>query len=40
MANEDQKDFNAMLKRKNGMPKIQIIDDDASIKKYGGNIIA
>lgn len=37
MANEDQKDFNAMLKRKNGMPKIQIIDDDASIKKYGGN---
>ncbi|MBS6374419.1 MAG: MGMT family protein [Erysipelotrichaceae bacterium] len=37
MANEDQKDFNVMLKRKNGMPKIQIIDDDASIKKYGGN---
>lgn len=37
MANENQKDFNAMLKRNNGMPKIQIIDDEASIKKYGGS---
>jgi len=36
MANEDKKDFNAMLEKKNGMPKIQIIDDQKSIKKYGG----
>lgn len=36
MANEDKKDFNAMLMRDNGMPKIQIITDEASIKKYGG----
>lgn len=36
MANEDKKDFNAMLRRDNGMPKIQIVTDDASIKKYGG----
>ena len=32
MANEDKKDFNAMLMRDNGMPKIQIITDEASIK--------
>lgn len=37
MANEDKKDFNAMLKRDNGMPKIQIIEDEASIQKYGGS---
>lgn len=37
MANEDQKDFNAMLNRENGMPKLQLINDEASIKKYGGN---
>lgn len=37
MANEDKKDFNAMLLRDNGMPKIQIIEDEASIKKYGGS---
>lgn len=37
MANEDKKDFNAMLKRDNGMPKIQVIDDKRSIKKYGGS---
>ncbi|WP_443984278.1 hypothetical protein [Beduini massiliensis] len=36
MANEDKKDFNAMLQRNNGMPKIQIVSDEATIKKYGG----
>ncbi len=36
MANENQKDFNAMLHRDNGMPKIQVITDPASIQKYGG----
>lgn len=36
MANEDKKDFNAMLHRATDMPKIQIVTDDASIRKYGG----
>ena len=36
MANEEKKDFNAMLKRANGMPKIQIVTDEATIRKYGG----
>lgn len=36
MANEDQKDFNAMLHRDNGMPKVQIVTDEATVKKYGG----
>lgn len=36
-ANEDKKDFNAMLNDGKDMPKIQIITDEASIKKYGGN---
>lgn len=36
MANEDKKDFNAMLHNKKDMPKIQIITDEGSIKKYGG----
>lgn len=37
MANEEKKDFNAMLQRDNGMPKIQLISDEASIQKYGGS---
>ena len=37
MANEDKKDFNAMLNESKDMPKIQIITDEASVKKYGGN---
>ena len=37
MANEDKKDFNAMLHDNKDMPKFQIITDEASIKKYGGN---
>lgn len=36
MANEDKKDFNAMLHKDTDMPKVQIITDEASIKKYGG----
>ena len=37
MANEEKKDFNAMLHDSKDMPKFQIITDEASIKKYGGN---
>ena len=37
MANEDKKDFNAMLKDSKDMPKFQIITDKKSIEKYGGN---
>ena len=37
MANEDKKDFNAMLRDKKDMPKIQIITDQKSIEKYGGD---
>ena len=34
MSNEDRKDFNAMLARDNGMPKIQVVTDAATIAKY------
>ncbi|MDO5399373.1 MAG: MGMT family protein [Eubacteriales bacterium] len=37
MANEDKKDFNAMLNDSKDMPKIQIITDEKSIEKYGGS---
>lgn len=37
MANENAKDFNAMLHDSKDMPKIQIITDRKSIEKYGGN---
>ncbi len=37
MANEDKKDFNAMLHNSKDMPKFQIITDKKSIEKYGGN---
>ena len=37
MANEDKKDFNAMLADSKDMPKYQMITDEKSIKKYGGN---
>lgn len=37
MANEDTKNFNAMLHDSKDMPKIQIITDRKSIEKYGGN---
>lgn len=36
MANEKQKDFNAMLQDKKDMPKIQIVTDEKTIEKYGG----
>ena len=37
MANEDKKDFNAMLRDSKDMPKMQIITDRKSIEKYGGD---
>lgn len=37
MAKEDKKDFNAMLNDSKDMPKFQMITDEKSIKKYGGN---
>ena len=37
MANEDNKDFNAMLNDSKDMPRIQTITDEKSIEKYGGN---
>lgn len=36
MANEAKKDFNAMLHKNKDMPKIQIVTDEATVKKYGG----
>ena len=36
MANESKKDFNAMMKNNKDMPKIQIVQDEKTIKKYGG----
>lgn len=36
MANEARKDFNAMLRDSKDMPKIQILTDEASIRRYGG----
>lgn len=37
MANEDKKDFNAMLHDSKDMPKLQVITDRKSIEKYGGD---
>lgn len=37
MANEDKKDFNAMLLDSRDMPKIQTVTDPGTIEKYGGN---
>lgn len=36
MANENKKDFNAMLKNNKDMPKIQIVKDEKTIQKYSG----
>lgn len=36
MANENAKDFNAMLNNSKDMPKIRIVTDEKTIKKYGG----
>ena len=37
MANDEKKDFNAMLRDSKDMPKFQIITDQKSIEKYGGS---
>ena len=37
MANEENKDFNAMLHDSKDMPKMQTITDQKSIEKYGGS---
>lgn len=37
MANESQKDFNAMLHDGKDMPKLQLLTDEKSIRRYGGN---
>lgn len=37
MANENKKDFNAMLLDSKDMPKIQIVTDVKTIEKYGGS---
>lgn len=37
MANEEKKDFNAMLHDSKDMPKFQTITDAKSIEKYGGD---
>lgn len=37
MANEEKKDFNAMLRDSKDMPKVQTITDPKSIEKYGGD---
>ena len=37
MANEHKKDFNAMLHNSKDMPMIQIVTDEATIKRYGGS---
>ena len=34
MANEDKKDFNAMLHRATDMPRIQLVTDAATVQKY------
>lgn len=36
MKDISKKDFNAMLNNNKDMPKIQIIEDEKSIKRYGG----
>lgn len=36
MSNEEKKDFNAMLHKVTDMPKTQIVTDEKTIQKYGG----
>lgn len=36
MANESAKNFNAMLNNDKDMPKIRIVTDERTVKKYGG----
>ena len=35
MANENKKDFNAMMKNNKDMPKIQIVEDERLLKIWG-----
>ena len=37
MAHEETKDFNDMLHKDNGIPRIQRITDPAALQKYGGD---
>lgn len=37
MACENKKDFNSMMKNNKDMPKIQLVRDERTIKKYGGD---
>jgi alkylated DNA nucleotide flippase Atl1 len=37
MANENKKDFNAMLRDDKGIPKIQIVTDEKTVRQYGGD---
>lgn len=37
MMNENKKDFNSMMYKNKDMPKIQIVTDEKTIKKYGGS---
>ena len=37
MANEEKKDFNAMLAKAKGMPRIHTVTDPATVRKYGGD---
>lgn len=37
MANEEKKDFNAMLHEAKDMPRIQLVTDPATVRKYGGS---
>lgn len=37
MANENNKNFNLMMNNNKDMPKIQIVKDEKTVKKYGGN---
>lgn len=36
MSNEEKKDFNAMLHKATDMPRIQLVTDEKTIQKYGG----
>ena len=37
MANEEKKDFNAMLRQPRDMPRVQTVTDPGTIAKYGGS---
>lgn len=37
MSRENEKDFNAMMNNSKDMPKMQVVTDQKTIEKYGGN---